>query len=262
MRSFSLLAGPVLLACLAGCNPSATLPLQPLVHTKPISVFLQEERHEAGRSGWLSFSIAENGRPLDAKAESRTVHTVIASEDGKEVFHTPFAESPKAGVFDVPYTFLHPGTFRVWVEVDDERKPSHHGKDADVIAYADVSVDGAAASNAPVLPGGSFIQDGYLVRLEPAILTAGEFTAVRLHLQDMQGKDVPLGDTSGALFAFIGPENSTFEHGHAHYEPLEKSLRLPLKPAVPGRHQLLAQLAFVDGGITHWLDVRLSVDVL
>ncbi len=74
---------------------------------------------EAGKETELKFTILQNGQPMELKLlHERLMHLILVRKDLNYFDHL-HPEKKENGVFSIPYSFLAPGEYRLWVEFTD-----------------------------------------------------------------------------------------------------------------------------------------------
>ncbi len=74
---------------------------------------------EAGKETELKFTILQSGKPMELKLlHEKLVHLILVRQDLNYFDHL-HPEKKENGVFSIPYSFLAPGEYRLWVEFTD-----------------------------------------------------------------------------------------------------------------------------------------------
>lgn len=207
----------------------SSLRLRPLVQNEPFAVSVEFERDpasakasagKAGETQHAHVQVTREGQPFDVYNNGYALHLIVANPDFSSFLHTVDLHEDELGVYGADVTFGPPGTYRVWVEVNDARGKQHHGGGAPLIGYADFRVRGQAG----VLPQPRVYEKEaqagpYKVKLEHEALREGVESEVRLTVYDDQGRVRQLLDPEPNIFVLVGPKGDGqfpfFRHGHS-----------------------------------------------
>ena len=178
----------------------------------------------------------------------RMLHVMIASADGRDLFHTYSTPEVKTGVFEQRHFFTRPGIYRVWTEIGDYRDPNHHGTGADLISYDEFTVSGAPIWNFNESTEGQRSSSGaYTLLVEPKELTSGKPITLRISVMNPDGKRFSLYPLEGADYSLTGPEHDFFSHGHLQTTKDGMFVELPITFPRPGTYGLWVEaFPFID----------------
>jgi len=74
---------------------------------------------EAGKETELKFTILQNGKPMELKPlHEKLMHLILVRKDLNYFDHVHPVKKEN-GTFSIPYSFLAPGEYRLWVEFTD-----------------------------------------------------------------------------------------------------------------------------------------------
>jgi hypothetical protein len=170
----------------------------------------------AGDRVSLRFRILLDGQPTDVFGAKRMPHVVIASEDYEDFLHTYSPIPEEANLFRVDHTFLRPGQYRIWVEIDHWEAEKRHGEHADLVAFVDLEVSEGDTAPAETSPSRTLTETvgGYTIHLSERTFSAGEEATWSLRVEQTENDALELFDIEPAIYVIVGPDFSFFRHGH------------------------------------------------
>lgn len=220
----------------------APLPATLLVANAPaysIEVVPTQSSIRVGDSVRLHFTARQNGQVHDIYSEQKVVHYVLASANYLDFSHTFSPEEVSPGKFYIDHTFTQPGHYRLWMELVDTTKATalHHGGTADLLSSVDLTVQGEQATQGIVpLDSATAVVGPYRVITDRATLVAGKPATIRWHVEDQQGRIVPVFPDEPAIYVMIGANFSFFRHTHTPPAFKGSSIELTETFPTPGEY--------------------------
>lgn len=214
-----------------------------------------------GQKVKIAVSVQLNGAPVDLLAKKIYPHISVVSEDVGDVwfYHIDEMESPAAGVYEATHLFSQATPYTIWVEINDNTTPQHHGNQSDYITTFAMKVQGAQPSPSPVATVQSVKAvnavptDSYTLRVLPYELHAGTPGSITVVAEGKNGKAVPLLPNFDHFYIFASPQNDSF-YTLVHPQPGQKgATRAIVGPTTfpkAGRYALWIRLFPDDGSGT------------
>lgn len=205
----------------------------------------------------LHFTARHNGAVADIYKEGRVGHYVIASANYRDFFHTFTPEVAGPGQFYLDHTFTQPGPYRIWVELVDTNhgRELHHGENADLVSFVELTVAGGPATEATEpFTGHSGSVGSYRVVANYEPIAAGKPATVRLHVTNSQGKTLPVFPEEPAIYVMTGPGLDFFRHTHTTPAIDEHFIELTETFPAAGTYLFFAEIYVRDG--ESWESVR------
>ncbi len=177
------------------------------------ATLLMPETLLSGQTYPVSFLIAKNGRPADIMQDNRMLHAVVASAEYGDIEHTLSLRNSGDGVYTFPHAFTQAGEYGVWLEISDTGSNIHHGDDANLIAFQNLTVS-PDPSAPPLSPANAGTTDDLAIVLAPQDLKAGVPATLELSVRGRDGTPVRLLAGDNIMFALVGDGFTFFRHGH------------------------------------------------
>ncbi len=251
MKKIPLVAGLLLLAAIGYgmWRASSSAFMTTLVRNSDYDLRLEiRETIVTGSPATLTIRPYKNGKPVDMTKENRSLHAVLLSEDNQDMLHTVNFHYQADGSAELVQTFTRPGTYRVWIEVDDDSLEDPHGEHASLIAWQDFPVTGDTfAATVPPTPGAAVSGSGYTLTMSHDPLVAGAPLTLRFAVTDARGNLVDLPPHDPILFGLASADRAFFIHGHMYTDRDGKGARYDVTLPVPGRYDLFTQTFWMEG---------------
>ena len=267
MRSFTRpLIGLCLLSTLlfASCKNQGEQ-MQPLVRSTDDEIFLiTSAAVDTGEPMELRFRVLKEGKVQNLEEQTRSLHIVLASADLEDIAHSFGLPQDDQRAYVLSHTFTRPGHYRIWAELDDDRKLNPHGKYADLIAFQDLIVTGDALDSVtPLLQQPSTTISGYTLSMEQTPIVAGQETTLRFTIRNSKGDLVtfPPAPVEPFLFGLMSTDLSFFDHGHMFADTDGASVIYAETFPHAGAYAILTQAYFFDNGEWHGLEAHFAISV-
>lgn len=197
------------------------------------SVTFKRPDAETGKQTQLQFEIMQNGKAVQfMPLHEKLMHLILVRNDLLYFDHVHPEENN--GVFTVPYTFLAPGEYRLWIEFSN-------GTMEHVIDYK-LDVSGETIAEEPERLG-----DLQIAFSQPT-LRQNALATLTFSITDKNGKEIPITEPLlGAAAHLIVVDSTLEEFEHAHDEKMGSSeLSFSYMPESEGNYT--AWIEFIQNG--------------
>ncbi len=206
-----------------------------------------------GSPATLVIRTFRNGGATDVTRERHSLHAVLLSADDEDMVHTVNFRFREDGSAELDRVFTRPGTYRLWIEVDDDTLENPHGANAALVAWQDIAVTGAPLPpETPPTEGVTASASGFTLTMSHGPLVAGKPAELRFAVTGADGKTVVLPMHDPVLFGLTSETRDYFLHGHMFTDPGWRAASYGLTFPHPGRYDLFTQAFWLEG-----LDFRL-----
>lgn len=232
-----------------------------------VEVRIDPQQPVTGKKSTVYISISKDGEPAEIISMGRIMQATLISEDLQDYRHFLFdsIKDTGPGQYQFDYLFSRAGRYNLYVDINHNIMPDHHGDMTDLRSITAFDVEGETLESFGGIlePSWTYEQDGYTVKIDEADLRTGELSILNVSVTDPEGKPATFVLTD-PFYTVNGPTLDTYTLEHFHLgQSTDLSLATQeLEFRHPGQHLFWGFLyVFKDNGNEHVLRPLFLLDV-
>lgn len=190
-----------------------------------ITVQILPEQPITGQLTTIAINVEQNGKPVDLEASSRLMQATLTSSNTYDLDHFLLETPNEEGLYTIDYILTQTGTYALWIDVNANNIPDHHGDNTNYRSVTFLTATGSQIDGYTQVrePRTSTEFAGYTFTLNPVTQTASTLTT--LELSGTDGRGVPVEFVLNDPFYVIAePKTGMYDLEHFHLNSSNESL--------------------------------------